>query len=242
MFYKWMQNSFKANAVIHFGMHGTAEWMPGLPLGMTQNCWSDNLMGVMPSFYLYPMNNPSEAGIAKRRGYSVITSHAVPPYSRAGLYREFESLRDLVTDYREGRISPELCEAIEQKVQLTNIDKDIVKPANFDDYVFNIYTFLQEMSAKMICGDMHTFGENVSASEQTTLISESLKISRGGKSLADLGAEILNLGSSYAALLVKARTGDAEAVQAKEQIDAFCEGIVQKHIIGNERVKHAVTV
>ena len=32
-FYKWLQQEYKADAVVHFGMHGTVEWLPGAPLG-----------------------------------------------------------------------------------------------------------------------------------------------------------------------------------------------------------------
>jgi len=32
-FYKWLQQEYCADAVLHFGMHGTVEWLPGAPLG-----------------------------------------------------------------------------------------------------------------------------------------------------------------------------------------------------------------
>ena len=33
-FYRvWLQQRFAAHAVLHFGMHGTVEWLPGAPLG-----------------------------------------------------------------------------------------------------------------------------------------------------------------------------------------------------------------
>lgn len=35
-FYKWLQQDFQADAVVHFGMHGTVEWLPGAPLGDDQ--------------------------------------------------------------------------------------------------------------------------------------------------------------------------------------------------------------
>jgi len=40
-FYEWMKNEFGAQAVIHFGMHGTVEWLPGSPLGNTATTWPD---------------------------------------------------------------------------------------------------------------------------------------------------------------------------------------------------------
>ena len=48
-FYKWLQLQMKANAVVHFGMHGTVEWLPGSPLGNTGLSWSDALLGNMPN-------------------------------------------------------------------------------------------------------------------------------------------------------------------------------------------------
>jgi len=41
-FYQWLQHDFAANAVLHFGMHGTVEWLPGAPLGRFLKicCWS----------------------------------------------------------------------------------------------------------------------------------------------------------------------------------------------------------
>ena len=44
-FYKWLQNEYCADAVVHFGMHGTVEWLPGSPLGNTGYSWSDILLG-----------------------------------------------------------------------------------------------------------------------------------------------------------------------------------------------------
>jgi magnesium chelatase subunit H len=58
--------------------------------------WSDVLMGSLPNVYIYAANNPSESIVAKRRGYGTIVSYNVPPYGRAGLYKELASLRELV--------------------------------------------------------------------------------------------------------------------------------------------------
>ena len=44
-FYKWVQQGFQAHAVLHFGMHGTVEWLPGAPLGNSGLSWSDVLLG-----------------------------------------------------------------------------------------------------------------------------------------------------------------------------------------------------
>lgn len=69
------QDGFQADAVLHFGMHGTVEWLPGAPLGNTGFSWSDILLGNMPNVYVYAANNPSESIIAKRRGYGTIVRY-----------------------------------------------------------------------------------------------------------------------------------------------------------------------
>lgn len=70
-----MQDDWRADAVVHFGMHGTVEWLPGAPLGNTGFSWSDVLLGSMPNVYVYAANNPSESIIAKRRGYGTIVRY-----------------------------------------------------------------------------------------------------------------------------------------------------------------------
>jgi magnesium chelatase subunit H len=105
-FYKYLEQDasaggFGADAIVHFGMHGTEEWLPGTPLGNTGECWPDILTGALPNIYVYAANNPSESLLAKRRGYGTLISHNVPPYSRAGLYKDLLSLRSLLADYEE---------------------------------------------------------------------------------------------------------------------------------------------
>jgi magnesium chelatase subunit H len=162
-FYKWLQNEFQADAVVHFGMHGTVEWLPGSPLGNTGYSWSDILLGDLPNLYIYAANNPSESMLAKRRGYGVLISHNVPPYGRAGLYKELVALRDLISEYRE---DPEknyaLKEAICKKIVDTGLDADCpfedakklgiaFTPENarmfsahaFNDYLVKLYEYLQ---------------------------------------------------------------------------------------------------
>ena len=51
-FYKWLQQEYKADAVVHFGMHGTVEWLPGAPLGKSLLCQNQvcTLQSDSPSF------------------------------------------------------------------------------------------------------------------------------------------------------------------------------------------------
>jgi magnesium chelatase subunit H len=178
-FYKWLQEGFQADAVVHFGMHGTMEWLPGSPLGNTGYSWSDILMGNIPNLYVYAANNPSESILAKRRGYGVLISHNVPPYGRANLYKELVTLRDLIAEYRE---DPEqnyaLKEPICKKILDTGLEADcpfteatqlgisfspetvnLFSRHAFDDYLVKLYDYLGVLENRLFSSGLHILGE-----------------------------------------------------------------------------------
>jgi magnesium chelatase subunit H len=186
-YYKWLQNDFQADAVVHFGMHGTVEWLPGSPLGNTGYSWSDIFLGNMPNLYIYAANNPSESILAKRRGYGVLISHNVPPYGRAGLYKELVNIRDLIAEYRE---DPEknylLKEGICKKIVDTGLEVDCpfddakrlgipFTPENvrmfsnhaFDHYLVKLYEYLQVLENRLFSSGLHTLGEAPNQEELT---------------------------------------------------------------------------
>ena len=88
----------RCDAVVHVGMHGTVEWLPGQALGNDKESWSDVLLGGLPNLYLYAANNPSESILAKRRGYATLISYLSPPYARAGTYGVLAELKELLAD------------------------------------------------------------------------------------------------------------------------------------------------
>lgn len=77
----------QADAVLHFGTHGSLEFMPGKQVGMSGMCFPDSLISTIPNIYYYAANNPSEATIAKRRSYANTISYLTPPAENAGLYK-----------------------------------------------------------------------------------------------------------------------------------------------------------
>ena len=99
-FYRWMREDFGADALLHFGMHGALEFMPGKHSGLSGACWPDRLIGDMPNVYLYAVNNPSEGTLAKRRAGAVMISHLTPPLSKAGLYKGLLDLKDSLQQWR----------------------------------------------------------------------------------------------------------------------------------------------
>jgi magnesium chelatase subunit H len=106
------------------GMHGTVEWLPGSPLGSTADSWPDVLLNDVPNLYVYAANNPSESLLAKRRGYSTLVSHNVPPYARAGLYKELTTTKELTSEYRMEK-SPAAIPLIAAVLEKTDLYKDL---------------------------------------------------------------------------------------------------------------------
>ncbi len=129
-FYLWLKNTLKADAILHFGMHGALEFMPGKQAGMGARDWPDRLIGEMPNIYLYASNNPSEASLAKRRSGAVTVTHMTPPLAASGLYKGLLELKDSLRRWRsmeaEAPERPELEALI--SVQAAAVDMEGAAP------------------------------------------------------------------------------------------------------------------
>jgi magnesium chelatase subunit H len=122
-FYTYLSKVLNVDAAIHMGTHGAMEFMPGKQVGMSGECWPDRLIGELPNLYIYSVNNPSEGSIAKRRSYAELISYLTPPIENAGLYKDLNTLKDLVMSYRQSTEEPErqrLFEAIEEDAGTLN--------------------------------------------------------------------------------------------------------------------------
>ncbi|MCU0568072.1 MAG: cobaltochelatase subunit CobN, partial [Oculatellaceae cyanobacterium Prado106] len=221
-FYQWLQYEFQADAIVHFGMHGTVEWLPGSPLGNTGYSWSDILLGNLPNLYIYAANNPSESILAKRRGYGTLISYNVPPYGRAGLYKELVTLRDLIAEYREDPSQNDtLREAICKKILDAGLEADCpfpeakklgieFTPENarlfsaqaFDHYLGDLYNYLQVLEQRLFSSGLHVLGNPPNDTEMLQYLKayfgedlpdEVLTMICDGKTQAETGAAYLEL-------------------------------------------------
>ena len=62
--YLWTLFGFKADALIHFGTHGSLEFTPKKQVALSSNDWPDRLVGALPHFYIYSIGNVGEGIIA----------------------------------------------------------------------------------------------------------------------------------------------------------------------------------
>merc|ERR1712100_969706 len=135
-YYTYLQKIWKADAVLHFGTHGSLEFMPGKQMGMSETCYPDLLIGALPNLYYYAANNPSEATIAKRRSYASTISYLTPPAENAGLYKGLKELGELISSYqpvRENAKGATIANSIVATARQCNLDKDVELPAEDAD-------------------------------------------------------------------------------------------------------------
>ncbi|KMY85896.1 CobN component of cobalt chelatase involved in B12 biosynthesis [Candidatus Paraburkholderia calva] len=100
-FYFWLRLRFGIDAIVHVGKHGNLEWLPGKSVALSASCWPDLVLGPMPHFYPFIVNDPGEGSQAKRRAQAVIIDHLMPPLTRAENYGPLQDLERQVDEYYE---------------------------------------------------------------------------------------------------------------------------------------------
>ncbi len=176
-YYTYLEKIWGADAVLHFGTHGSLEFMPGKQMGMSGDCYPDSLIGTIPNLYYYAANNPSEATIAKRRSYAETISYLTPPAENAGLYKGLKELSELIASYqtlKDGGRAPSIVNAIIDKCRLVNLDKDIelpdqdaaeMAPTDRDMLVGKVYIRLMEIESRLLPCGLHVVGKPPTAEE-----------------------------------------------------------------------------
>jgi cobaltochelatase CobN len=125
--YCWLRDEWQADAIVHVGKHGTLEWLPGKGVGVSEHCFPDALLGDMPMFYPFILNDPGEGSQAKRRAHSVIIDHLTPPMTTADTYGPLAQLTQLVDEYYQVEmLDPNKLPLLQQQIW------DLIKEARLD--------------------------------------------------------------------------------------------------------------
>jgi magnesium chelatase subunit H len=203
-YYTYLEHIWKADAVLHFGTHGSLEFMPGKQMGMSGDCYPDSLIGKIPNLYYYAANNPSEATIAKRRSYAETISYLTPPAENAGLYKGLKELSELIGSYQTlkdtGR-GIQIVNTIMDKCRLVNLDKDIALPEidakdmsaeERDTLVGSVYRRLMEIESRLLPCGLHVIGKPPSAEEAIATLVNIASLDRNEEELLSLPRIIAN--------------------------------------------------
>lgn len=160
--YYWIQNEFKADAMIHFGTHGGLEYTPRKQVALSDNDWPDKLVGTIPHYYIYTIGNVGEALIAKRRTYAGIQSHITPPFLESNLHGVYRKLTDAISAYEK---NPNNATSI--AVKKLAVDMGIHRDLGLDSLLTQPWTeteiakveqFGEEIANEKIVGQLYTLG------------------------------------------------------------------------------------
>lgn len=185
-FYAWLRNQFDADAIIHMGKHGNLEWLPGKALSLSETCYPEAVMGAIPNFYPFIVNDPGEGTQAKRRLSSVIIDHLTPPLTRAESYGPLRDLEALVDEYYEAAgndprrlvyLKKQILELIEdigldEDAGIASGDNDLEKLEKLDGY-------LCELKEMQIRDGLHIFGASPEGRLKNDLITALVRVPRG---------------------------------------------------------------
>ncbi|BAY40593.1 magnesium chelatase [Nostoc sp. NIES-2111] len=252
-YYTYLERIWGADAVLHFGTHGSLEFMPGKQMGMSGECYPDNLIGTIPNLYYYAANNPSEATIAKRRSYAETISYLTPPAENAGLYKGLKELSELIASYQtlkdSGRGIP-IVNTIMDKCRIVNLDKDInlpetdakdMTPEERDNIVGSVYRKLMEIESRLLPCGLHVIGKPPSAEEAIATLVNIASLDRQEEEILSLPRIIANsIGRNIDEIYLNSDKGVLEDVQLLQDITlatrAAVRALVQEQTDAEGRV------
>jgi len=99
--YRYLQDTWGADAIVHIGTHGNLEFLPGKSTALSESCFPDITIGYLPHLYIYNADNPPEGTIAKRRSYATLVDHMQTVMTQGGLYEDLEELDRFLGEYEQ---------------------------------------------------------------------------------------------------------------------------------------------
>ncbi len=166
-YYRWIKETYKADAIIHVGKHGTLEWLPGKGVGMSASCFPEVVLSDMPMFYSFIINNPGEGTQAKRRIHATIVDHLIPAMTTADAYGDIQELEQLLDEhYQCQTLDPAKIPMLEgqiwEVIERAELNRDLgveTPPEEFGDFMLEVDGYLCEIKDIQIKDGLHTLGE-----------------------------------------------------------------------------------
>lgn len=180
--YLFVREGLRADALIHFGTHGTQEWTPGKDRGLWVNDFPFLTLGDLPVFYPYIQDNVGEAVQAKRRGRAVTISHQTPAFAPAGLYDELRDLHALVHEYQQledggvrARTQAALLTAAEHAGLIGDMGwRSDAARDDFNGFFSALHDHLHELARSATPLGLHTFGEPAAPGHRLATVMQQL--------------------------------------------------------------------
>lgn len=162
--YLWAQ---QAEALIHFGTHGTQEWAPGKARGL--DVLDDALLplGDLPVIYPYIVDNLGEALTAKRRGRALLVSHRTPVFATAGFQARMAHMHEVMHEWEiadQGPTRRALEEQLLKQFVEHGLDRDLGWSekrirADFEQFIEALHPWLDQMAQSSQPRGLAVFGQ-----------------------------------------------------------------------------------
>lgn len=161
--YLWACYGFSADALIHFGTHGSLEYTPRKQVALGSNDWSDRLIGVVPHLYIYTIGNVGEAMIAKRRTYAQTQSYLTPPFKESELRQTYKQLSDAIQSYEKKPSNEQSLKVKALTVKMgiareLGLDAKLMTKPYSADEIARVENYAEELANEKITGKLYTLG------------------------------------------------------------------------------------
>lgn len=162
--YLWVRNGWQADVLMHFGTHGSLEFIPGKQVALSNYDYTDRLVRDLPHIYYYTTANVGECMIAKRRSYGRAVSYLAPPFIDTQLDKEMQPLRDLTDRYLALEKDDD---ALSKRIKEMTVAQGFHRDLKLDSTMSKPYTrgeielvasFIDELANAKIVGGMYTTG------------------------------------------------------------------------------------
>ncbi len=199
--YRYFEDIFGADVIIHVGTHGNLEFLPGKGVGLSEACLPDLCISKVPHLYIYNADNPPEGIIAKRRSYATLIDHMQTIMTESGLYKELEELDRYLAEYEQAKLTDkarahQLEHLILELIRKTNLDKEIKldRGLSFEEVARHTHEVLSRIRNTYIQDGMHIFGEVPQGEKRVEFIQAIMRYDTGDKlSLRRIMAEEIGL-------------------------------------------------
>ena len=178
--YLWAR---QADALIHFGTHGTQEWAPGKARSL--DVWDDALLplGDVPVVYPYIVDNLGEALTAKRRGRAVLVSHKTPVFAPAGFEAKMAHMHELMHEWETVDAGPTK-QALERQLVGNFIEHQLHRDlgwtaeriaADFSGFLELLHPYLDALAQSSQPKGLAVFGRVPEAAQRHQTILQALR-------------------------------------------------------------------
>ena len=183
--YHWLDSILGVDAIVHTGMHGNMEYLPGKGTGLTADCYPDICIGTMPHLYIFDAGGAPAATLAKRRGYATIIDHMPPAIERVKAYGPIEELRVALEQYDSAKNDPLRAEEFHKILREAGIavgmDSSDLEGKSLQETVKLCTEEYSRLTNTHVQIGMHVMGEQLDTHRKATLVTS--VISAGEKSV-----------------------------------------------------------